>query len=158
MYLYQIGVVIFLIAMTLITRRNTEVLGVVAIHVIGILMFLTISAEHYNYYYTLMCGVLLVSGFILHQQFRVAAICSYILVPVNALGCLLWYKYYPHDLYNIVASIILVIQFLSTLPKVLLNGIDTTIDRYSVASGCRFDGNKECATMHKKPQTQEDKK
>ena len=158
MHLYQ-GVIIFiLVVIVLKTRQNSEVYSIVWLHAVSISMYYCISEEFYNYYYTVMCFVLLVVGMLLRTRFKVAAICSYVLVPLTALGYVLWYKHYPHDLYDVISAIILIIQFLSTLPKALSNGMGTTINRYSVVgSGC-FDGNKECDTMYKTSQTQEDQR
>ncbi len=158
MYFYQLVIIAFLIVAVVATRKDGEVLSIAAFHLFSIAMYYFISSENYNNYYIVMCFLSLSVGLMLSQRFFVAAMCSYALVLVNLVGYLLWYKHYPHHLYDFLSAIILVIQFIFILPKVILNGIDTTIDRYSMVSGCRFNDHKEYATMHKKPQTQEDKK
>ena len=158
MHLYQVAIIVILVILWLFSRDNGEVLSIVVLHATSIAMYYFISESHYNYYYTTMCFVLLVVGKSLFTRFKVASICAYILVPVNALGYLLWHKFYPHDLYNAISATILIIQFLSILPKALFNGMDTAINRYSMAGGSRFDGNKECDTMHKIPPTKKDKR
>lgn len=158
MHLYQAVIIVMLILIPVITRRNEEVLSIAILHIASIAMFYLISDEHYNDYYDVMILLCLISGAVLYPRFKIAAICSYILVLVNALGLFLWYKYYPHDLYNVISAIIFIIQFLSTLPKALFNGMDSRSNRYSVDSDGCFDGNKTYVTMHKTSQTKEDQR
>ena len=73
--------------------------------------------------YSCAASLNLIVGVILHKDFRVAAVCAYLLVLVNVGGFLLWVKFYPHALYDNISAIILIIQISSLLPKGLLNGL-----------------------------------
>ena len=146
-----------LVALLFIARQKIEIFVLLLYYAAGVLMSVAINPINYNHYYVTMGTVSLAVGYIISYEFKVAAICSYLLVPINITGYLMWYKYYPHDLYNVIAAILLIIQFLSILPKALFNGLGRTSNRYSLDGGAGFNGGEEYDTMHKRPTAEETK-
>lgn len=124
MYLYQFIIVIALSIILIKTKNNGEISSVVAFHLISVLIYFTLSASYYNYYYMAMCLVLIASAKALRDRFKLASLCSCILVPINIVGYFLWSKRYPHDLYDFLSAIMLIIQFISILPRALTNGVN----------------------------------
>ena len=155
MHPYQLIIIVALFLLLLKTKRNGEISSIIAFHIASVAMYSFISEDYYSYYYTAMCGVSLVTGLILQDQFKVAALCAYTLVPVNVLGYFLWYRYYPHDLYNAISAILLIIQFISILPKALLNGMDANNTRRSLDVPVHFDSCSTHDTMYKTSQNKE---
>ena len=101
-----------------------EILVILAYYFFNVILFFSIPGKYYGAYYVIMGTLSFFVGYVIAYEFKIAAMLSHLLIPVNILGYLLWYKYYPHELYNVIAGIILIIQFFSILWRVNLNGID----------------------------------
>lgn len=117
----------------------------------ALIEFIGIDKASYGYYYSIMCVANLLVGILLHKEFKIAAFCAYLLVPVNLLGFYLWVKYYPHDLYNVICAIILTIQLLAILPKGLSNGRGRNNFKHSMDGTTGFDSGKAYDTMCERP-------
>jgi hypothetical protein len=129
-----------LIVLLAIVRQKHEIIALLLYYAIGVAAYFVIDAEGYNKYYILMGCTTLIVGIAIQYEFKIAAMCSYLLVFVNVIGYYLWYKHYSHDLYEVISAIILITQFLSILPKALFNGITRPNDRYSLDGATGFDG------------------
>lgn len=92
------------------------------------------------YYYSGSALLNLGAGLSLHFINKNAAICSYLLVPLNVIGYLLWYKYYPPTIYDNIALLILVLQLVTLLPKGALNGLRYNC-KYIMAKSTYFNSN-----------------
>lgn len=106
------------------------------------------------YYYSCSALLNLLTGMVLQLINKPAAICSYMLVHLNVLGFFLWYNYYPPDIYDNIAIVILVAQLILILPKGLINGLGYNSKHIMAKSG-GFDGTKTRITVHKDKKTKE---
>ncbi|PHR55926.1 MAG: hypothetical protein COA43_14500 [Robiginitomaculum sp.] len=150
-------IVVSLIALLTISKQRHEIIALLVYYAIGVAMYFIIDVESYNSYYVIMCISSLSLAVVIQDEFKFAALCSYLLIPINILGYFLWYKYYPHDLYSVLASCLLIIQFLSILPKAILNGTtrtNTNNYRYFMDVSGGFVGNKECDTINNTSQSE----
>ena len=138
-----------LIMLLMIAKQKHEFLALLSYYAIGVLIYELLPVDTYNYYYMCMAACALITGIFIYDEFKVAAMCSYSLVLVNTFGYLLWYKFYPHDLYNVFSAIMLIIQFLSILPKVKLNGVAKLNSRRIMAVTTDSDGDWSNDKMHK---------
>jgi hypothetical protein len=100
-------------------------------------------------YYSLAATLNLVMGVFLHYEYKISALCAYLLVPVNVLGFYLWYDYYPPDLYNVISVIILTIQLIWVATRILTHGRSRYSDKHSLAFPAGFDSRQESGTMYK---------
>jgi len=142
-------IVVSLIVLSFIVRQKHEMYALLSYYAIGVVLNFIISAEAYNTYFMLMMTVSLVVGIFVYGEFKIAGLLSFTLIPVNIIGYLLWYKYYSYDLYQVISAIILIIQFISILPKALLNGISRPSERYSLDVLDSFYSHKKSGTMYK---------
>jgi len=102
-------------------------------------------------YYSLAASLNLIMGLFLHDEYKMPALCAYLLVPVNVLGFYLWYDYYPPDLYNVISVIILSIQLLLLSTRILTHGRSRDNIKHPLAFPDGFDSRQACDTMYKTP-------
>lgn len=110
--------------------------------------FLTIGMFEGGYYYTGSALINMIIGLSLHFINRKAAMCSYILVPVNMFGFLIWYSYSPPDIYNYIAISVLIAQILFVLPRGIQDGLRRCY-KHIMAKHPVFNSNQARVTMHK---------
>lgn len=144
-------IVISLTILSFIVRQKHEMYALLSYYAVGVVLYFVISAEDYNSYYMWMMSSALIVGVFVYNEFKIAALISYLLVFVNVIGWLLWHKHYSSDLYNVISAILLIIQFISILPKALFNGITKLSDRHSLDVSDSFYSREACDTMHKTP-------
>jgi hypothetical protein len=144
-------IVISLTILSFIVRQKHEMYALLSYYVFGVVLHFTISPEDYNAYHIAMMTLALVVGVFIYDEFKFAAFLSYTLIPVNIIGYLLWYKGYSYDLYQVISATILIIQFISILPKALIDGITRPSDRHPLDGSDSFYSRKACGTMHKTP-------
>ena len=102
-----------------------------------------------TFYYSLTAALNLISGMFLQYKYKMAAICAFLLVPVNVLGFYLWVNYYPPDLYNVISVIIIVIQLIAISTRLLTHGSSRDNNQHPLAFVHGFNSNKACGTMLK---------
>ncbi len=100
-------------------------------------------------YYSLAATLNLIMGNVLRHEYKMTAICAYLLVPVNVLGFCLWVNYYPHDLYNVISGIIIVIQLITLSIRILTHGSSRDNIKYPLAFVHGFNSIQACGTINK---------
>lgn len=107
-------------------------------------------------YYSYAAFLNLIVGIILQKRNPYAAICSYSLTLCNVGGFFLWYNYYPHNVYDNISLLILILQTITILPTRLLNGLRTSI-QHIMAKSPIFNSIQARVTMYKNHPTKETK-
>ena len=106
-------------------------------------------------YYSLTATLNIVVGIFLQYKYKIAAICAFVLVPVNVLGFYLWVNYYPPDLYNVISVIIIVIQLIAISMRLITHGSSRDNNQHPLALVHGFNSNKACDTMYKTASVEE---
>jgi len=120
MFSYQVGI---MIALCLLCMNKVSFWGAFILLISYCFYYLLVVPLPDDYYYSCSALTVFLVGLVLQKYYVVAAICSYVLVPVNAVGFLLYDNNYEPTLYDNVCLVILIIQLISLLPKGLLNGL-----------------------------------
>ncbi len=110
-----------------------------------------------NGYYLASAVMNLAIGCALQYEYKWAAICSYFLVFTDAVGYIVWAKYYSHDLYDTVSVMIMIIQLMFIAMRILTHGRNRYHIKYPPNIRGSFDGRKACVTMCKTTQSEETK-
>ena len=118
--------------------------------VYSLLVIYDIPAESYIYYYSCASLINLVVGYFLHKVNKLAALCSYSLVFINIYGAYIWYQYLPHDNYDNISLVVLLVQLITITPRGLINGLRRD-SKYTVAKPHGFDSFQSRVTMYKIP-------
>lgn len=135
MYYYQYLIILVLIVLLFVRASRYGAL-ILLIDQLSYLLFISdISAEAY---YSLSATINILAGFALHKKYKLSAICSYCLVFINIYGYGLWYLYYPPLSYDVVTSLVVVIQLIGILPSDNLDRIRRLYDKYIVAKRLGF--------------------
>ncbi len=100
-------------------------------------------------YYSLAATLNLFMGNALRYEYKIPAICAYVLIPVNVLGFYLWVNYYPPDLYNVISVIIITIQLIAISMRLITHGSSRDNNQHPLALVHGFNSNKACGTMRK---------
>ena len=145
MFLYQYTIITLML--TLLFNKASRA-GAFYVLVSYALYYLFFDAVDGIYYYSLSAAVCYLCGIMLEDKNKVAAMCSYLLIPVNAIGFLIWSAYYPPLVYNFISMILLVIQAVSIIPRGRSNGLRCYF-KYLMASSHGFNGTQQSATITK---------
>ncbi len=103
----------------------------------------------YYLYSATLCTILGVS---LYKRYRVVAILSFLLIPVNYIGYLLSFNYYEPTIYDNICLIIILLQIIMLTIRGLLNGIDRQYNYSPMVFLVNFDSNKKHAKIQKRSQ------
>jgi len=106
-----------------------------------------------DYYYAATAGINTLVGLVLCKRYIGVAICSFLFIPVNYYGYMLWYNYQLPDSYDNISLYLSIIQLLLIIPKGTYSYVAR---RFSVkrpmVRAANFDSRDSCAKMHKSTQ------
>ena len=103
------------------------------------------------YYYSCTATLNLFVGLVLHNRYKLAALCAYALVFANLYGFFIWYQYIDPVSYDIISGILLTAQLLFLLPKGFRDAIRhyAVFSKPSVVQSADFDSSQPRVTISK---------
>lgn len=153
MYTYQFLVLLVVFALVIKAPNKGAFYLLIRLLLSFYIVYVDIPAEQYSYYY-LVCGTLdLLTGIALQKKYNNPAICSYLLVLANVYGYGTWYAYISPVSYDIICSILIILQLIGILPRAIHDGIRRVLDEFSVAKSTFFNSYKTYAKMYKNTST-----
>ena len=103
------------------------------------------------YYYSCTATLNLFVGLVLHNRYKLAALCAYALVFANLYGFFIWYQYIDPVSYDIISGILLTAQLLFLLPKGFRDAIRdfTASSKRGLVQSADFDSRQPRVTISK---------
>lgn len=136
-------------------KESSLLAFVLIIHSLFYYSFVVNATDIHYYSYSAIINLML--GMYLQTKNKNAAICSYLLVPIDGFGFLLWYGDYYPDIYDNIAILIHSIQLITITPKRLRNGFRDSIKHF-IANSSVFNSIKPRVTMYRITQDKEERR
>lgn len=153
MYFYQFIVLAVLLALCLIKeKRNAAFIVLIA----NTIYFLFIIDLHAYYYYSICAALNLSVGVSLQNlQYRRLAIFSYLLVLAQIYGFGSWYNYYPPVSYDIICSILTIMQLIGIFPSGTFDRVRRIFIKSSLVKSTGFNRSQAYVKMPKNTSAKE---
>ena len=117
--------------------------------IFNLVYFLFVIDLDWNYYYITSATLNTVIGFILFSRYRIVAILSFLLIPVNFIGYTMYKYYYEPTIYDNICLTIIILQIVMLTVRGLLNGIDKRFNNGPLVFLVNFDSRKNHAKIQK---------
>ena len=114
------------------------------------IFILNLSGE---YYYAACAGLELLKGFLLNKKYRLVSYLCYLLILINYSGWVLYEFSYDPFVYDILCSVILIMQVALLIMQGLLNGVNRSYRHIFVVRLINFDSGQARGTMFKNKAT-----
>jgi len=118
-----------------------------------LLYFILINNLPGEYYYAATAGINTLVGIVLCKRYIGVAICSFLFIPVNYYGYMLWYNYQLPDSYDNISLYLSIAQLLLITPKGTYSYVARRFSvKRPVVRAANFDSRDSCAKIHKSTQ------
>ena len=155
MYLYQYIILIILFTLLFNIKVRGASFVLLTSFFVYYVFVLDLPGE---YYYVSAALIELVKGYMLNKRFRVVAYLSYLLIVINFFGWAMYESNAEPYIYDILCSIIAVIQVLTLITRGLIHGSDRPHSHNPLVLLVDFDSRQSCDKMQKTTQTKKTSK
>jgi len=146
-YFYQFIVLAVLLALCLSKEKRSAAFVVLIANTI---YFLFIIDLHAYYYYSCSAFLNLLVGMSLQRiHYKRLAVFSYLLVLSQIYGFGSWYNYYPPTTYDIICSILTIMQLIGIFPSGTFDRVRRIFIKSSLVKSTGFNRNQAYAKMPK---------